>query len=236
MNEPIVPTAGRSLLAGLAVVVLAQFWLLAPAPLTGDGLAWTIALALYAVIAASVRRGLAGHHPHRQFGTANQVTLVRAAVVCALAGALVGTAEPGWILWLLAGLAALLDGVDGWLARRAQLASRFGARFDMEIDALLILVLALLAWRSGRAGPWILAAGAMRYAFVAAASVWPWLAAPLPASTRRKAVCAIQVVSLLLCLLPIMPVRLATGSAALGLLALSASFARDIGWLWRQRP
>ena len=43
-----------------------------------------------------------------------------------------------------------LDGVDGWLARRSGIASAFGARFDMEIDALLILVLAVLAWRSAR--------------------------------------------------------------------------------------
>jgi multidrug efflux pump subunit AcrA (membrane-fusion protein) len=39
----------------------------------------------------------------------------------------------------------MLDGVDGWLARRHEIASRFGARFDMEVDALLILALSVLA-------------------------------------------------------------------------------------------
>ena len=49
---------------------------------------------------------------------------------------------------------------------RSNEASSFGARFDMETDALLILVLAALVWQHGKAGPWILAAGLMRYAFV----------------------------------------------------------------------
>ena len=42
----------------------------------------------------------------------------------------------------------LLDGVDGRLARKYGASSRFGARFDMEVDAVLICVLALLAWRN----------------------------------------------------------------------------------------
>ena len=148
--------------------------------------------------------------------------------------ALVRGMAPSWVPWLLAGLAALLDAVDGWLARRAHLASRFGARFDLEIDALLILVLSALAWRWERAGAWILASGAMRYVFVAAMSVRPWLGAPLPPSTRRKAVCALQVVSLLACLLPIVPAAPAQAVAARGLAALTLSFAIDIRWLWRR--
>ena len=62
----------------------------------------------------------------------------------------------------------LLDGVDGWLARRHRIASAFGARFDMEIDALLILALSVLAWRHEKAGAWVVASGLLRYAFVAA--------------------------------------------------------------------
>ena len=46
-----------------------------------------------------------------------------------------------------------LDGVDGWLARRRGMSSAFGARFDMEIDALLVQVLAILVWRYGKAAP-----------------------------------------------------------------------------------
>src|SRR6185437_12999615 len=68
-----------------------------------------------------------------------------------------------------AGMAALvLAGVDGWAARRSGFASRFGARFDMESDALFVLALAALVYRTGQAGAWVLTLGAMRYIFVAA--------------------------------------------------------------------
>ena len=64
----------------------------------------------------------------------------------------------------LATVVAVLDGIDGWLARRTGMASDFGARFDMETDAALIMVLALLAWQFGKAGVWVLASGLLRYA------------------------------------------------------------------------
>src|ERR1700722_14469309 len=76
---------------------------------------------------------------------------------------------------IIATVALVLDGVDGWLARRCGEASEFGARFDMETDALLILGIATLAWHFDKAGPWILAAGWMRYMFVAASGVLPWM-------------------------------------------------------------
>ncbi len=96
---------------------------------------------------------------------------------------------------VIASVAAALDGVDGWIARRTRTASAFGARFDMETDALLILVLSALVWRSGKAGAWVLASGLMRYAFVAAATIWPWMQEPLEPSRRRQAVCVVQVVA-----------------------------------------
>ncbi len=65
----------------------------------------------------------------------------------------------GWMLVGLGVVAVALDGVDGVLARSRNEASAFGARFDMETDALLILVLAALVWQHGKAGAWILAAG-----------------------------------------------------------------------------
>ncbi len=65
----------------------------------------------------------------------------------------------------------------------------------MEVDAFLILVLSVYV--SMAMGPWVLLIGAMRYVFVAAARVWPWLTAPLPPSTARKTVAALQGVLLL---------------------------------------
>jgi phosphatidylglycerophosphate synthase len=132
-----------------------------------------------------------------------------------------------WSAVVVATLAALLDLLDGALARRHGVTSRFGARFDMECDALLIAVLSVLVLLFGKAGVWIVAAGALRYAFVAAGWRWPWLARPLPASTRRQAVCVTQIVSLIVALGPIVPVPWSSVIAGAGMVALAASFAVD---------
>ena len=114
-----------------------------------------------------------------------------------------------WSLAGLIGIALGLDAVDGWLARRLGLASRFGARFDLEIDALMMLILSVLVWQTGRVDAWVLAIGGMRYGFVALGMIWPAARRPLPPSFRRKAVCALLGVLLLICLLPPTPPWLA---------------------------
>jgi phosphatidylglycerophosphate synthase len=136
---------------------------------------------------------------------------------------------------VIASVAAALDGVDGWMARRTKTASAFGARFDMETDALLILVLSALVWKSGKTGAWVLASGLMRYAFVAAAAIWPWLHEPLEPSRRRQIICVAQVVALIAALLPSLGPAGASALAAVGLAALAWSFLVDILWLWRLR-
>jgi phosphatidylglycerophosphate synthase len=174
------------------------------------------------------------YHRNVSFGPADWVTGVRAALTAVLAAMLVRAAppDPGLVIGI-ASAAAALDGVDGWIARRTRTASTFGARFDMETDALLVLVLSALVWRSGKAGSWVLASGLMRYAFVAAASVWPWLQEPLEPSRRRQTVCVVQIVALIAALLPSVDVPAATAIAAAALAVLAWSFLVDILWLWR---
>ena len=168
------------------------------------------------------------------FGPADWVTSLRAALVAALAVMLVRLPDP--IVCVTVGaIAALLDGLDGWIARRTRTASAFGARFDMETDALLILVLSALVWRYGKAGAWVLASGLMRYAFVWAAVAWPWLQRPLEPSRRRQTVCVVQIAALLASLWPGLEPPLSATMAGMGLAVLSWSFLVDILWLWRWR-
>jgi hypothetical protein len=111
---------------------------------------------------------VAKHLTAASFGLANLVTLARGALtllLLALLGAPAGTAL-GWLAVALGIAAVALDGVDGQLARSRGEVSDFGARFDMETDALLILVLAALVWQLDKAGAWILLAGLLRYLFV----------------------------------------------------------------------
>jgi phosphatidylglycerophosphate synthase len=129
----------------------------------------------------------------------------------------------------------VLDGVDGWLARHARMASAFGARFDAEVDALLIQALATLAWRYGKSGPWVLLSGLMRYGFVGASWLWPWMQAPLAPTLRGRMICVVQITALALAIVPAITPPLSAAIAALGLAALSYSFLVDTLRLWRRR-
>ena len=183
---------------------------------------------------------LPDHYPHSRFGACNAVTLFRAGMGATLLTPLLlagsGAADVnGWAVVTVAVLALSLDGVDGWLARRSGLASSYGARFDMEVDAALALLLALLALANGVAGPWVLLLGLMRYVFVAASWVLGWLAAPLPDKFGRKVVCVIQIAALIALQAPILDGDLAFAIALGASVALIWSFGRDILWLWRHR-
>lgn len=166
-----------------------------------------------------------------RFGEANQATLLRTGLVCLIGSALLAGGQEPVIDWHLSGLIAialLLDAVDGFLARRLNLASKFGARFDMEIDALLLLILSLLVWQTGQAGAWVMMIGLMRYAFVAASWFYPRLAAPLRPSLRRKTICALQGIALFSCLLPPLAHIETAAIAFAALTALAVSFTVDI--------
>lgn len=197
-----------------------------------DAFPWRVA-AIYGAIMAAALATVRRSHPYKRLGPANLVTGLRAMLMALLAGVALAPGSPatGWSLVLLASCGALADALDGPLARRSGLASRFGARFDMEIDALLILVLSGLAWRVVPVGAWVLASGLLRYAFVVAGWVWPWMAADLPPSRRRQAVCVVQIVALVLALLPIVTTEAASALCVAGLALLSWSFWVDVTWL-----
>lgn len=183
---------------------------------------------------------LAAHYPHTQFGACNSVTLMRAGLGASLLTPLVtGYSLVGawgdWAVAIVAIVALSLDGVDGWLARRSGLASAYGARFDMEVDAALALILALHALSDGLVGPVVLVLGVMRYVFVAASYPLPWLSAPLPERFGRKLVCVVQIAALIILQLPPLGPVMAQWIAFDAALALIWSFGRDTLWLWRHK-
>ena len=196
-----------------------------------------LSVAIYAVAAAILLLRFPPALPGRGMGAANRVTLARAALVVPV-GAL--AIQPGafgdraaWWVIGLATLGMILDGVDGRVARRSGGASAFGARFDMELDAALLMALAALLWRTGLVGAWVLAIGALRYLFVLAGAVLPALRGDLPPSLRRKVVCVIQGIALVVALGPIIPPSLAVAGLAFALGALLYSFGVDVLWLLR---
>ncbi len=167
------------------------------------------------------------------FGPADWITSARAMLVgCAAALIADGDRPIAWLVGLVA-VALLLDGLDGQVARRTGTASEFGARFDMEVDAFLILLLCIQVSRT--LGLWVLGIGLMRYAFVAASWAMPWLTAPLYPSMARKTVAAVQGVVLVVAVSGLLPLPATFAAVAVALAALVWSFGRDVVWLVRHR-
>jgi len=244
-GSDVVPAAGRrkgllaSAAAWLVLTAAATWW-------SGSVIAvWvhlpsafaTRATAAFAVLAVVVLVTIRARHPFRKFGAANVITTTRAGFVALVVGLVFETATAQTALTAsVLGLAAVaLDALDGRLARRHGCASEFGARFDMEVDAALILALSVLAWRHDRAGSWVLLSGLYRYAFVALGWAFTWLARPLPPSRRRQTVCVLQILALLAGLPMAVPADVARFGLAAALVLLTWSFALDVHWLWRTR-
>lgn len=196
--------------------------------LVGDVWALLVGLALYVVGMGVALTSLSGGFPHRVIGLCNVATIARLVLVCVLAASLVAEEALGWTVFVIAVVAFALDGLDGWLARSAGRASNFGARFDMEVDSALALVLALLAWKSGSVGAYVIVLGVPRYVFWVAQFPYPWLNGDLPERFSRKVACVVQIAALILALFPPVPMVLASLIAGIAAVGLVWSFWQDI--------
>ena len=222
--------------AGSAVVAVGLFALL---DLVGLGAAgWAGGGTFLALAAAMVSRA-ARQAGAASLGPAGTVTALRAVLTGGVAALVVeDLARPGAVgatpLVALAVVALVLDGVDGLVARRTRTASELGARFDSELDAALLAVLSVHV--ATDLGVWVLAVGAMRYAFVAAGWALPWLRGSLPVRRSAKVVAVAQGVALAVASADALPRPAAVAVVAAALAALTWSFGVSMVWLARQRP
>ena len=183
-----------------------------------------------AILAAARQRAAAG-----RLGPADRVTLVRALLVAGVAALVAGASPPDRsvvALVLVSTIALVLDAVDGWVARHTATCSPLGARFDGEVDAYLILWLSVAVAQA--LGPWVLAIGLVRYAFLVAGWVVPWLAAPLPPRYWRKVVAAVQGIVLTVAVSGLLPKVAGMVVVAAALVLLAESFGHDVLWLYRR--
>jgi len=229
-----VPPVRTGPVIGLIVQVILLATLAATVGLGVPG--WLLGVGYGLVTCAALTRGL-----HRSgkvaLGPADRVTLGRGTLVgcvAALAADSLHRPVPVALMVGLAVVALALDAVDGKVARHTGTTSALGARFDMEVDSFLVLVLS--AYVAGPVGWWVFAIGAMRYAFVAATWALPWMRGMLPPRYWRKVVAAIQGIALLAATADVLPRAVATVALAGALALLVESFGRDVWWLWRHRP
>jgi phosphatidylglycerophosphate synthase len=221
-----VPTVRTGPLLGLAtqVAVLAALAL----SIGLSSAAWAAGLA-FGIVAWGVLHDV-------ELGPADRVTLARATLV---GGVLALTVDaltrpvPAAGVVPLAAVALSLDAVDGWVARRTGTSSALGARFDMEVDAFLILVLSVLVGRP--VGWWVLVIGLMRYLFAGAGRILPWLRGDIPPRYWAKVVAAIQGIALVVAASGLLPHGWTVVAVATALALLIESFGRSVGWLWRHR-
>jgi len=187
---------------------------------------WPVAVVGLGSFASLIARARGAWTPRGVFGWANVITSVRLLLVLALAA---GAHRAAGEFWAASGLVIFgLDWLDGWVARKAELQGAFGAHFDMETDALLVLVLCLELWQRGRFGPWILASGLLRYVYVCSLALVPPRSGEVPRSLLGRYAFAISIGGLCSGLWLAGP--LGTGGAALGTLAVVLSFAHSFHW------
>jgi phosphatidylglycerophosphate synthase len=187
----------------------ADYWLLAAcgpvllgAAFVGWWLSWlsaSTAALCFLLLAALIAR----YSRTRDLRIADLVTLARGLGVCFIAGFTLqalagGLARNGVLVMIIMGTLCLtLDGVDGRVARARGEATAFGARFDVETDAAMLIVLSIAVAALGIAGWWVLVIGALRYGYVAASLIVPALRTPLPYRYSGKVIAVIQAVALL---------------------------------------
>lgn len=223
-----IPTGPLAGFAGLLVLLGVL------AATTGLAVAgWLTGVMCGAGLAALTVRSMA-HHRRDGLGPADRVTLTRAVLACGVAALTAdsfGGRTPVAIFVALSTIALILDGVDGKVARRTGTTSAFGARFDMEVDSFLVLVLSVYVGQT--MGWWVIAFGAARYVFVAASWALPWLRVSLPPRYWAKVVAAIEGIALTVAATRILPDAVMTVVLLIALGLLAESFGRQTWKLWR---
>lgn len=197
---------------------------------------WLAGIGYGALTCIALTRGMRRSGAGR-LGPADRVTLARATLVGCVASLSLDSFHrhvPVEVMVTLAIVALGLDAIDGQVARRTGTASALGARFDMEVDASLHLVLSVYIMRP--IGGWVLTIGMMRYVFVVATWILPWLRGSVPPRYWRKVVAATQGVVLVVAVADVLPRPVTAAALAASLALLIESFGRDVLWLRHHSP
>lgn len=169
--------------------------------------------------------------PRHALGLADRLTLARAVLGLGAVGLVAVGDLPVPLLASLLAVALSLDWLDGRVARRTGTASAFGARLDMEVDALLILALSLLV--ASRAGWWVLALGLARYAFAGLVWLMPALQFDPPPRSWCKVVAAVVAVVLAGSAVELFPAAWERAALLVVAALLLESFAHEAVDRWR---
>ncbi|WP_440769252.1 CDP-alcohol phosphatidyltransferase family protein [Natronorubrum sp. DTA28] len=223
-------TAGNVATIALALVVLGIGWT------AGPSAGFLAAVGLVAVLESALFLAVVGERGRHPVTLATWVTVARGAAVAVLAGFAVagppaGTGIISWVPAALFAVAAALDAIDGVLARATDSVTDLGARLDIEIDALIVLVGTIVAVVDGALPSVFLAVGAARYLFVAGRWWRTHRARPvsaLPPNRFRRLLGALAMVAIWLALVPVLAETVTRAFAV----AVAVPFLANFCWDW----
>lgn len=160
---------------------------------------------------ATLNRPAENSQLYPSLGGANRLTLLRGGFIALTGGFLFQPLPSGLLLWapgLLYGIAALLDRIDGYVARRSGTTSLMGSELDTVFDALGLLVAPLLAIQFGKLAPSFIAVSLAYYFFIAGL-YWRERNSlpvyPLIPSTLRRTFAGFQMGFVATVMLPVFP-------------------------------
>jgi phosphatidylglycerophosphate synthase len=96
-------------------------------------------------------------------GYANQLTVLRLGLLVTAAALM--SDLPSYGIWLLLAANVAVDALDGYVARRTNQVSPFGAVFDREVDAVFVLVAYLYLHVVAGLHAWVLIPGLLPYLY-----------------------------------------------------------------------
>ncbi len=126
---------------------------------------------------------------------ANQITAFR--FLLSAITALVVFQVPEIVIFFLFGLAILLDGLDGYLARKYKQVSEIGALFDKTVDAYFVLLLSFILVLKYEVPFWFLGIGYLHYGYELLLLGLGWQDLPIPKNPIGKYAAALLFISLL---------------------------------------
>ena len=212
--------------AGLAALSAAAYF--RPWSIAGSLPVWAwSSWLLYRGLADNRRRGDAEIQP--ELGAPTRVTMFRGLLVALAAGYLPvpSVLAPAYTA------AAILDGVDGRLARLWKRETLLGSRLDMEVDAAGILAASFGGILLEKLPLWYLAVGLARYVFVLGSAARSRAGKPirdLDASDLRRLLAGLQMGFLAVALWPQVPQAVSLPAAYPFGAATLFMFLRD--WLF----
>lgn len=168
-------------------------------------------------------------------GAANYLSVLRGGLIAATSGFLLQpptTELASWAPGMLYTLAAILDRIDGFVARRSKRTSLLGSKLDTTYDALGLLIAPLLAFNYGKVH-WSFLLASIAYYFFCWGLYWRRThnlpVYPLLPSQLRRTLAGFQMGCVALLLLPCFHAAFTTTVALIFMLPILLGFVVD--WL-----